>query len=163
MNMRHPLTGGGMTVAFNDVVLLSSLLHPSIVPDLSNTSLVLEQMRTFHWGRKSLTGVINILAQALYSLFAANEKNLRVLQRGCFAYFKMGGQCIDGPAGLLAGIIHQPFVLFYHFFAVAFYSIWIMFLMSPLMKWPLAVLDSVRVFWKACVVILPYIWAEFMT
>ena len=28
MNMRHPLTGGGMTVAFNDAVLLSELLTP---------------------------------------------------------------------------------------------------------------------------------------
>ena len=26
MNMRHPLTGGGMTVAFNDVVLLRGVV-----------------------------------------------------------------------------------------------------------------------------------------
>ena len=74
MNMRHPLTGGGMTVAFNDVVLLKGLLSPILVPNLSDTDLVLKQMRTFHWRRKNLTSVINILAQALYSLFAANGK-----------------------------------------------------------------------------------------
>ena len=72
MNMRHPLTGGGMTVAFNDVVLLKELLSPEVVPDLGNTKLVLKQMERFHWRRKGLTSVINILAQALYSLFAAN-------------------------------------------------------------------------------------------
>ncbi len=72
MNMRHPLTGGGMTVAFNDVVLLRHLLRPEAVPDLSDTKAVLRQMSTFHWRRKYLTSVINILAQALYSLFAAN-------------------------------------------------------------------------------------------
>ena len=72
MNMRHPLTGGGMTVALNDVVLLRDLLSPEKVPDLGNTKLVIQQMRTFHWRRKDLTSVINILAQALYSLFAAN-------------------------------------------------------------------------------------------
>ena len=72
MNMRHPLTGGGMTVAFNDVVLLKELLNPEVVPDLGNTKLVLKQMERFHWRRKGLTSVINILAQALYSLFAAN-------------------------------------------------------------------------------------------
>ena len=72
MNMRHPLTGGGMTVAFNDVVLLKELLSPEVVPDLANTKLVLTQMERFHWRRKGLTSVINILAQALYSLFAAN-------------------------------------------------------------------------------------------
>ena len=72
MNMRHPLTGGGMTVAFNDVVLISKLLSPQIVSSFEDTRLVLEQMKTFHWRRKSLSSVINILAQALYSLFAAN-------------------------------------------------------------------------------------------
>ena len=72
MNMRHPLTGGGMTVAFNDVVLLRDLLSPERVPDLGDTKLVIAQMKKFHWRRKGLTSVINILAQALYSLFAAN-------------------------------------------------------------------------------------------
>ena len=76
MNMRHPLTGGGMTVAFNDVVLLSTLLDPGTVPHLEDTALVLRQMSIFHWRRKSLTSVINILAQALYSLFAANGTSL---------------------------------------------------------------------------------------
>ena len=83
MNMRHPLTGGGMTVAFNDVVLLRDLLSPEKVPDLGNTKLVLKQMERFHWRRKGLTSVINILAQALYSLFAANgmSNSLRIEQR----------------------------------------------------------------------------------
>ena len=72
LNMRHPLTGGGMTVALNDVLLLKDLLSPSAVPNLGDTKLVLRQMRTFHWRRKNLTSIINILAQALYALFAAN-------------------------------------------------------------------------------------------
>lgn len=72
MNMRHPLTGGGMTVAFNDVVLISKLLSPENVTTFADTRLVLKQMKAFHWQRKSLSSVINILAQALYSLFAAN-------------------------------------------------------------------------------------------
>jgi squalene monooxygenase len=72
MNMRHPLTGGGMTVAFTDVVLISKLLSPENVTTFTDTRLVLKQMKTFHWQRKSLSSVINILAQALYSLFAAN-------------------------------------------------------------------------------------------
>lgn len=79
MNMRHPLTGGGMTVAFNDVVLISKLLSPKVVPSFEDTRLVLEQMNTFHWKRKSLSSVINILAQALYSLFAANGMILILL------------------------------------------------------------------------------------
>ena len=135
-----------MTVALNDVVLLSTLFHPSLVPDLSSTNLVLKQMRTFPWRRKNLTAVINILAQALYSLFAANDPYLRVLQKGCFRYFQLGGQCIDGPVGLLAGITRQPFVLLYHFFSVALLSIWIMLCESPVWKLPLACLQGVAVF-----------------
>jgi squalene monooxygenase len=72
MNMRHPLTSGGMIIVFNDVVLISKRLSPEIVPTFSDNQLVLEQMKIFHWKRKSLSSVINILAHALYSLFAAN-------------------------------------------------------------------------------------------
>ena len=160
MNMRHPLTGGGMTVAFNDVVLLSDLLSPENVPTLDDSKLVLEQMRKFHWRRKGLTSVINILAQALYSLFAAQDTQLKALQMGCFQYFKLGGNCVDGPVGLLAGIIRQPFVLFYHFFAVALYAIWIYISSASVLGLPARVLGSVGVFWKACVVIFPFIFSE---
>ena len=160
MNMRHPLTGGGMTVAFNDVVLLRDLLKPELVPDFGNTVLVKQQMKTFHWRRKHLTSVINILAQALYSLFAADDNQLKALQLGCFRYFQRGGQCVDGPVGLLAGIIRQPLVLFYHFFAVALLAIWLVLMQSPLWRVPLALVSSLGIFWKACVVIFPFIFSE---
>lgn len=72
LNMRHPLTGGGMTVGLNDVVHICDLLCPEKVPNLADTNLVLKQMPRFHWQRKITSSVINILAQALYSLFAAD-------------------------------------------------------------------------------------------
>ena len=163
LNMRHPLTGGGMTVAFNDVVLLRDLLSPTLIPDLIDTKAVLAAMRTFHWRRKHLTAVINILAQALYSLFAANDLYLRILQKGCFSYLQRGGACADVPVSLLAGVTRQPFVLFYRFFAVALWSIWIMIKEAPMWEiaiFPILILKGFLVFWKACVVILPYIFAE---
>lgn len=76
LNMRHPLTGGGMTVALNDVVVLGELLGPDIVPNLADSHTVLKQLAKFHWRRKNGSSVINILAQALYSLFAANGNTL---------------------------------------------------------------------------------------
>ena len=161
MNMRHPLTGGGMTVAFNDAVLLSELLSPQRVPRLDDTTAVLKQLERFHWKRKSLTSVINILAQALYSLFAADDSQLKALQLGCFRYFQMGGQCVDGPVGLLGGIIRKPFVLVYHFFAVALLAIWIYITSAAsVFAIPMRLVGSVGVFWKACVVIFPYIFSE---
>ncbi|PSS12336.1 hypothetical protein M430DRAFT_36494 [Amorphotheca resinae ATCC 22711] len=165
MNMRHPLTGGGMTVAFNDVVLLSTLLSPERIPDLGDTAAIRRAMREFHWKRKGLSSIINILAQALYSLFAANDDQLKALQKGCFAYFQKGGNCIDGPVGLLAGITRQPLVLFYHFFSVAILSIWIVIQetvggLFGLWKLPIAIWESFMIFYKACVVIFPYIFSE---
>ena len=163
LNMRHPLTGGGMTVALNDVVLIKSLLDPSIVPNLDDTVLIGKQFRKFHWQRKNLTAVINILAQALYSLFAADDEQLKYLQKGCFRYFQLGGNCIDGPVGLLAGIIRQPLVLFYHFFSVAFLSMWVMIceqgFLGLISGW--SAVQAVLILYKACVVLFPYIWNEF--
>ncbi|CAG9983082.1 unnamed protein product [Clonostachys byssicola] len=71
LNMRHPLTGGGMTVALKDAILLAELLEPSKVPSLADHSLVLNKLGDFHWRRKRYAASINILAQALYLLFVA--------------------------------------------------------------------------------------------
>lgn len=163
MNMRHPLTGGGMTVAFNDALNLSDLLHPSRVPSLEDTAAVHSAMETLYWRRKRLTGVINLLAQALYSLFAADDRLLRALQRGCFGYFERN--MTDGPAGLLGGLIASPVILFYHFFSVAFLSIWmhacdVIGNVFGIWKLPLAIVDAFLIIWKACVVFLPVLCRE---
>ncbi|KAL4792377.1 squalene epoxidase-domain-containing protein [Aspergillus venezuelensis] len=158
LNMRHPLTGGGMTVALNDVVILRDLLSPEKVPKLSDSALVLKQLSTFHWRRKMGASVINVLAQALYSLFAADDDNLKALQRGCFQYFEMG--MYNQPVSLLGGMLKKPQVLFAHFFTVAFLSLWMMIRESPIYKLPMALVRCVFVFWTACVVILPYMMIE---
>lgn len=71
-NMRHPLTGAGMSVALNDVVIWRELL--SGVPDLKDHQMILELLKTFQWRRKgSHSFVVNVLAQALYALFSASD------------------------------------------------------------------------------------------
>jgi squalene monooxygenase len=158
MNMRHPLTGGGMTVAFNDVLLLSTLLAPSQIPTLENTDAVLAQMSQFHWSRKNSSSVINILAMALYSLFAADDPLLTTLQNGCFRYFQLGGTRVSEPCGLLAGLIKTPITLVYHFFAVAFYAVWCSMVQGPVWRVPYVLgVEMWAVLWKACVVIGPYL------
>lgn len=49
-NMRHPLTGGGMTVAFSDIVLLRDLLRP--MHHLHNSSSLSKYLESFYILRK---------------------------------------------------------------------------------------------------------------
>jgi squalene monooxygenase len=72
MNMRHPLTGGGMTVALLDVEIISNLLGD--LDDFEDWNAIEERLAIWHQQRKSTSTCINVLAQALYSLFGAEGK-----------------------------------------------------------------------------------------
>jgi len=173
-NMRHPLTGGGMTVAFNDVVLLTELL--SEVRDLHDWQEISRVLHSWHWRRKGLSATINILSVALYDLFGAEDEALEVLRTGCFKYFERGGECIHGPVSLLSGIAPSPLLLANHFFSVALYSIWVMFTHArpvqepgkekPIQaiprpdEYPGLAVKAVYVLWTACVVFGPLLWTE---
>lgn len=75
LNMRHPLTGAGMTIGLKDAALLAELLAPANVPSLQDSGLVTEQLKTFHWRRKRYAASLNILAHALYRLFLADSES----------------------------------------------------------------------------------------
>ncbi|KAI8070026.1 squalene epoxidase-domain-containing protein [Gongronella butleri] len=160
MNIRHPLTGGGMTVALSDVVMLADLLSPENVPSFTDIDTVISQLERFHWKRKKYCTAINVLAMALYRLFAAEDDDLAVLQRGCFGYFQLGGDCIDGPCGLLSGLIQQPLVLVYHFYLVALYAIYLEFKRGGWQQAHWSFIRAFTVFYAACVTIMPYLWSE---
>lgn len=71
-NMRHPLTGAGMSVALNDVLIWRELLQSVI--DFKDHNQINLQHKKFLWKRrKAHSFVVNVLAQALYSLFAASD------------------------------------------------------------------------------------------
>ncbi|XP_037357765.1 squalene monooxygenase [Talpa occidentalis] len=158
-NMRHPLTGGGMTVVFKDIKLWRTLLMG--IPDLYDDAAVLQAKKSFYWARKtSHSFVVNVLAQALYELFSARDDSLHQLRKACFYYFKLGGNCVAGPVGLLSVLSPNPLVLIGHFFGVAFYATYFCFKSEPWITKPRAIISSGAVFYRACSVIFPLIYSE---
>lgn len=69
-NMRHPLTGGGMMCAFNDVYILRE--HLANVKDFADWKEISSILHHWHWQRKALASTVNILSVALYDLFGAD-------------------------------------------------------------------------------------------
>ncbi|NXJ30683.1 ERG1 monooxygenase, partial [Dicrurus megarhynchus] len=158
-NIRHPLTGGGMSVILNDVKIWRSLLQD--IPDLYEDSDVLKAKRTFYWSRKkSHSFVVNVLAQALYELFAATDDSLHQLKKACFHYFRLGGECVSGPVGLLSVLSPKPMVLIGHFFAVALYAVYFCFKSESWITTPRAIFSSGAILYRSCSIIFPLIYSE---
>lgn len=74
-NMRHPLTGGGMTVALSDIVVLRDLLRP--LHDLHDAGSLAKYLESFYTLRKPVASTINTLAGALYKVFSASPDQAR--------------------------------------------------------------------------------------
>ncbi|XP_047311379.1 squalene monooxygenase SE1-like [Impatiens glandulifera] len=121
-NMRHPLTGGGMTVALSDIVVLRDILKP--LRNLNDAASLSKYLESFYTLRKPVASTINTLAGALYKVFCAHPDQARKeIREACFDYLSLGGECAAGPIALLSGLNPQPLSLVLHFFAVAVYGI----------------------------------------
>eukprot|EP00117_Sycon_ciliatum_P045024 scpid52497/ scgid2857/ Squalene monooxygenase; Squalene epoxidase len=160
-NMRHPLTGAGMTVALHDVEFWRDELKQ--LADLHDVEAVLAIQRRFHWQRKmSHSFVANTLAQALYALFAAgDDDSMRSLRRACFQYFLLGGDCAAGPISLLAILHPDPWTLIRHYIAVCLYGVYLDAMDCPMWKRPaLAPWIACKLIWASCRVMLPLAFSE---
>nr|QEV81980.1 Squalene monooxygenase [Prunella vulgaris] len=155
-NMRHPLTGGGMTVALSDIVLLRNLLKP--IDDLHDASTLCNYLESFYTLRKPVASTINTLAGALYKVFCASPDPARKeMREACFDYLSLGGIFSDGPISLLSGLNPRPLSLFLHFFAVAVYGVGRLLLPYPS---PKKLWLGARLLSGASGIILPIIKAE---
>ncbi|KAF8819517.1 putative Squalene monooxygenase [Cardiosporidium cionae] len=99
LNMRHALTGCGMTVCLNDVKLVIRIMQ---TVDIRKATASKEMYHLFERQRKSYAGTLNILADALHvtvSLHDGKEEERRALRSACFKYLKKGGFCSAGPIG----------------------------------------------------------------
>ena len=155
-NMRHPLTGGGMTVALHDTELLCNMLRPLV--DFHDPVLTSQKTQAFHTARKPWASTINTLANALYAVFCRSGKKWEdAMQVACFDYLRKGGWYAAGPISLLAGLNPSPFVLVMHFFMVALYGVARVLLPLPT---PGAFLLALQLLWGALGIIVPIVRGE---
>ena len=155
-NMRHPLTGGGMTVALHDSKLLCDMLKS--LENFNDPAKTTNKVAAFHTKRKPWAATINTLANALYKVFCrTGEEWNEEMQQACFDYLSLGGMYSRGPISLLGGINPRPFVLVAHFFMVALYGIGRLLRPFPT---PKSLLVGVQLLLGACSIILPIIRAE---
>ncbi|XP_073047734.1 squalene monooxygenase SE1-like [Primulina eburnea] len=155
-NMRHPLTGGGMTVALSDIVILRDLLRP--IRNLNDASTLSKYLESFYTLRKPVASTINTLAGALYKVFCASSDQAREeMREACFDYLSLGGIFSTGPISLLSGLNPRPLSLILHFFAVAVYGFGRLLLPYPS---PRRIWLGARLLTGASGIIFPIIKAE---
>ncbi|WRX10020.1 Squalene epoxidase - like 2 [Theobroma cacao] len=147
-NMRHPLTGGGMTVALSDIVVLRDLLRP--LRDLNDASALCKYLESFYTLPKPTASTINTLAGALYKVFSgSSDPARREMRKACFDYLSLGG--------LYSGMNPRPLKLILHFFAVAVYGVGRLLLPFPSFK---RLLLGARLISGASSIIFPILKAE---
>lgn len=116
LNMRHPLTGGGMTAALTDVRNLGERLIA--LKEFSSAQKINEAVQGFYQTRHTQNATINILADALYGVMKNDD-----LKEACYNYLKRGGTYAEEPVSILSAVSRDKNLLLRHFFAVAFYGI----------------------------------------
>ncbi|MGZ8200555.1 MAG: FAD-dependent oxidoreductase [Methylosarcina sp.] len=115
LNMRHPLTGGGLTAVFSDIQILSA--HLLAMPDFNNTDLIHEKIEAYYRDRRYANANLNILANALYGVMSND-----LLKSAVFKYLQRGGANAQESIAILAGLNRNHFSLIKQFFSVALFG-----------------------------------------
>lgn len=115
LNMRHPLTGGGLTAVFSDIQILSA--HLLAMPDFNNTDFIHEKIEAYYCDRQRANANLNILANALYGVMSND-----LLKTAVFKYLQCGGTNAQEPIAILAGLNRNHYSLIKQFFSVAVFG-----------------------------------------
>ncbi|KAG8500236.1 hypothetical protein CXB51_004396 [Gossypium anomalum] len=155
-NMRHGITGGGMTVALSDVVILRDLLRP--LHDLSDASAICNYLESFYTLRKPMSSTINTLANVVQKAFSASsDPAMENIQQTLFGYLRLGGFFSYGISAIFAGLCPHPLSLAFHFFAMTIYGVGRLLLPFPS---PKRLWDGAKLLWVASSILLPFIHSE---
>ncbi|TYH78231.1 hypothetical protein ES332_D04G211000v1 [Gossypium tomentosum] len=156
LNMRHAITGGGMTVALSDVVLLRDLLRP--LHDLSDASVVCKYLQSFYTLRKPMSSTINILASVLHKVFSSSsDPTIEDIQHACIGYLRLGGVFSSGLSAMISGLCPRPLSLAFHLFALAIYGFGRLLLPFPS---PKRLWNGAKLFWVSSNIIFPILHSE---
>ena len=112
LNMRHPLTGGGLTAVFSDIQILSA--HLLAMPAFNNIDLIHEKIEAYYRDRQYANANLNILANALYGVMSND-----LLKTAVFKYLSCGGENAQESIAILAGLNRNHFSLIKQFFYLA--------------------------------------------
>ena len=115
LNMRHPLTGGGLTAVFSDIQILSA--HLLAMPDFSSIDLIHEKIEAYYRDRKCANANLNILANALYGVMSND-----LLKTAVFKYLQCGGANAQESIAILAGLNRNHYSLIKQFFCLAVFG-----------------------------------------
>lgn len=115
LNMRHPLTGGGLTAVFSDIQILSA--HLLAMPGFANTDLIHEKIEAYYRDRQHANANLNILANALYGVMSND-----LLKTAVFQYLQRGGANAQESIAILAGLNKNHYSLIKQFFSVAVFG-----------------------------------------
>ena len=115
LNMRHPLTGGGLTAVFSDIQILST--HLLAMPDFSNTDLIHEKIEAYYRDRQRANANLNILANALYGVMSN-----ALLKTAVFKYLQCGGANAQESIAILAGLNRNHYSLIKQFLSLAVFG-----------------------------------------
>ncbi|KAK8304210.1 hypothetical protein V6Z11_D04G204000 [Gossypium hirsutum] len=137
-NMRHGITGGRMTVALSDVVILRDLLRP--LHDLSDASAICKYLESFYTLRN-----------------ASSNPAMENLQQTFLEYLRLGGVFSYGISAMFSGLCPRPLSLAFHFFSIALYGVGRLLLPFPS---PKRLWDGAKLLWVASSILLPYIYSE---
>lgn len=117
LNMRHPLTGGGLTAVFSDIEILSRQLLA--MPNFNDTDLMHKKIEAYYQERQSANANLNILANALYAVMSN-----KLLKIAVFKYLQRGGANAQESIAILAGLNRNSYSLMKQFCFVAAFGAW---------------------------------------
>ncbi len=115
LNMRHPLTGGGLTAVFSDIQILST--HLLAMPDFNNTDVIHEKIEAYYRDRQNANANLNILANALYGVMSND-----LLKTAVFKYLQRGGANAQESIAILAGLNRNHYSLIKQFISLAMFG-----------------------------------------